>query len=546
MDVVIVGGYGVFGSRLAELLVRDGHNVVVAGRDLVKAKQLASRLGCSAQGVDLSSNPGSVFKTQPQLVVDASGPFQFYDTHSYRLPELCIENGADYLDLSDDARFTAGISILNEIAVENGRRLLSGTSSVPAISSSVVVALCAGFDDILLIDSAILPGNRAPRGDSVVASILTQLGGKSRIWRGGIWRDQSVWSDARRITLGPGLKRLAHCIEVPDVRLFPEFFKARSVVFRAGLELGVLNWSLSTIALVRRMWRFEVTPFRTQVFRRAADLFLPFGTDRGGMRVRVVGLLRGKPVQREWRLVAQAGDGPFIPAIASRAVINSLDQIVTGARPCLAEVSRAQLEAAMSDLEVSFEIEEQPVPTLFQVALASQWDDLPGEIKELHSVQDVESFSGVAEVARGESIAAQAIAWLFGFPAACESTPVTVTKTRLDDGELWLRRFGDRSFRSYCSRASAPHRVRERFQMFNFELDLEVDASSISLRLNRGWLFGIPLPERLLPTSDSREFVEDGVFRFDVALSAPLGIGLIVRYVGQLTPDRGDYKTAAV
>jgi len=52
MKVLVVGGYGVFGERLARLLLRDGHQVTVAGRDLAKAKALAAQLGCSAQQVD--------------------------------------------------------------------------------------------------------------------------------------------------------------------------------------------------------------------------------------------------------------------------------------------------------------------------------------------------------------------------------------------------------------------------------------------------------------------------------------------------------------
>ena len=190
MKVVIVGGYGVFGGRLAELLVRDGHAVVVVGRDLSKAENLASRLGCSAQQVDLNENPMALFDSQPNVVVDASGPFQEYTARPYRLPELCIDNDVDYLDLSDGAEFTAGISILDKLASKKGRRLLSGASSVPAISSSVAAELCEGFDDILLIDTAIVAGNRAPRGASVVASILGQLGGKAMNWRGGMWREQ--------------------------------------------------------------------------------------------------------------------------------------------------------------------------------------------------------------------------------------------------------------------------------------------------------------------------------------------------------------------
>ena len=541
MKVVIVGGYGVFGGRLAELLVRDGHAVVVVGRDLSKAENLASRLGCSAQQVDLNENPSAIFDSQPNVVVDASGPFQGYAARPYRLPELCIDNGVDYLDLSDGAEFTAGISVLDELASQKGRRLLSGASSVPAISSSVAAELCEGFDDILLIDSAIIPGNRAPRGVSVVRSILGQLGGKATNWRGGMWREQHCWSDARKISLGPGLERTARFIEVPDVRLFPEFFKARSIVFRAGLELRILDLSLAAIAMVRRFWPFKVTPVRAELFRRAANLFLPFGTDVGGMRVRVVGTKDGEPARREWRLVAQAGDGPYIPTVVSRAALRNMQRIEPGARACLAEISRADIEAAMADLEVSTEIEETAAPTLFQSALGERWNDLPEEIQTLHNVQDVESFTGVASVLRGDSVFAKLIAWVFRFPKACERTPVTVTKTRTENGEgigeVWERRFGDSVFRSYCTPSSGVCRVRERFFVFNFELDLIVDKSSMSFSVNRGWLLGIPLPRFFLPTSDSREYVEAGEFWFDVALGAPLGIGPIVRYVGRLSPE---------
>lgn len=48
----------------------------------------------------------------------------------------------------------------------------------------------------------------------------------------------------------------------------------------------------------------------------------------------------------------------------------------------------------------------------------------------------------------------------------------------------------------------------------------------------------MPLPKFLLPASVSREFVVGGVFHFDVALHAPMGGGLIVRYRGSLVPDR--------
>ena len=59
----------------------------------------------------------------------------------------------------------------------------------------------------------------------------------------------------------------------------------------------------------------------------------------------------------------------------------------------------------------------------------------------------------------------------------------------------------------------------------------------MNLPVRRGWFLGLPIPRPFLPKSDSREYAKDGVFHFDVALGAPLGQGLIVRYRGSLKPD---------
>lgn len=49
MKVLLHGGTGVFGSRLARLLVRDGHQVTIAGRNLGSARALAATCkGCAA------------------------------------------------------------------------------------------------------------------------------------------------------------------------------------------------------------------------------------------------------------------------------------------------------------------------------------------------------------------------------------------------------------------------------------------------------------------------------------------------------------------
>ena len=537
MKVVILGGYGVFGALLAEVLIRDGHTVWIAGRNLKKAQACARKLGAQPIQVDLRGDLQPVFDRKPDVVIDAAGPYQLYGREPYRVVQTCIEAGVNYLDLSDDADFTAGIAALDSDAQRAGCWALSGASSVPGLSSAVVAALSPGLDEILLIDTAILPGNRAPRGVSVIASIVGQVGLASPVWRGGMWRDTVCWTDKRVFEFAPGLKRTGYFISVPDIKLFPDAFRARSVMFRAGMELDVLNAGLSVFRRLRQLVPIRVTPARARFMKWLSDLLLPFGSDRGAMQVAVTGKVNGTIHQRIWRLVAEAGDGPYVPCIVARALLRAPDKVAPGARPCLSEIPLADIEAALSDIAVSTATSEHDRSGLFQSALRERWTALASEAQTLHDVQDVESFSGTAQVTRGTSLLARFTAWFVGFPAAGDNVPLTVTKTRTEDGEIWERNFDGQVFRSCLTPSATPYSYRERFWLFTFEVELPVANGVMHLPVRRGWFAGIAIPRLILPASDAREYVDDGTFHFDVALSAPLGQGLIVRYRGSLTPD---------
>ncbi len=138
-------------------------------------------------------------------------------------------------------------------------------------------------------------------------------------------------------------------------------------------------------------------------------------------------------------MIAEAGEGPFIPAIAVRTLLRNSERIASGARPCLSQSKLSEIEGAMSDLAVKISTSEEQNPALFQSALKEKWHDLPPTVQRMHSVQDIESFSGRANVERGTSILARFAAWFFGFPPAGTDIPLTITKTRTGTGETWQR-----------------------------------------------------------------------------------------------------------
>lgn len=157
MKVVVIGGTGAFGSRLVTMLRQDGHDVVAAGRG-PDADLRIDRAG------ELSALVGA------DCIVDAAGPFHAYGADPYRLLRFCIDHAMHYLDLSDNAAFCTGISMLDAKATAAGVFVLSGVSSVPALSSAAATALADGMGVIDTVETAILPGNNAPRGRAVVAA----------------------------------------------------------------------------------------------------------------------------------------------------------------------------------------------------------------------------------------------------------------------------------------------------------------------------------------------------------------------------------------
>jgi hypothetical protein len=444
------------------------------------------------------------------------------------LPRAAIAAGLHYLDLSDDAAFCEGIVTLDEAARRAGLCVVSGLSTVPALSSAAVRSL-AGTDTPLAIDCAILPGNRSPRGISVMTSILSQAGRPVRIWRGGAWDQASGWSEPADYALPGGIVREGWLIEVPDLRLFPAHFKADTVIFRAGLELWVMRRALAAFAALRQHCPFVVRPWQVRLFKLAADLLAPFGSGRGGMSVTVI----ANGESRHWRLLAEEGDGPFIPGIAARTLLRRAS-LPVGARPALEIVTLDEAEAAMSGLCVQFERGTGALDPVIPRVLGPTFATLPQQLRNVHLTFAAHRFRGRASVKRGTGILARLLSKVFGFPATAPDVPVEVVKTATLKGEHWERRFGPCRFGSFL--AACPKGLTERFGPFTFTIGLHVSDRALHFPVTGGRFGPIPLPRWLLPISIAREEVRDERFQFDVKLLAPLTGQLIVHYRGWLEP----------
>ena len=550
LRALVIGGYGEFGRRLSELLLRDGHTVIVAGRQLDKAQQFCSQYGGEPVQLDIHRDLHKIDSLAVDVVIDAAGPFQSYgsdDGQRYRVALTALNSNAHYLDLSDDGHFTKGIESLDDLAKQKNKFALSGASSTPALSGSAVCAMRKHFSSLEKIETSILPGSRAPQGYSVMQAILAQVGNPVKFWRNNAWVNCSGWSEPAIKSIGHSINRKANLITAADVELFPHFFSARSVLFRAGLAVPIMHTSLQWLGSLRqRGWLPNLTKF-IKPLHAMANIITPLGNDHGGMMVEVT----GKPAQgtkdnndallkSKWTLNAGPRHGPYVPTIAVRALLQHINTIQPGARACIDELPLDYFIAAMHDINVTTDTHQETFKYLFQTILNENWRNLPECLRNTHTVVDRKILTGAAKVTRGKSPMSKAIARVFRFPAAADNIPIEVTKTRLGDSEIWDRNFGGQTFRSILSPTGSGNAlteyatVQEQFGLLKFTLQLPLIDGVMQFNVLSGSCLGIPIPSLLLPVSNAREFVQNDRMHFLVELIAPLKIGLIVRYEGSL------------
>ena len=139
--ILVVGGYGAFGLRVAERLARGGDvEIVIAGRSEGKAAAAAALIGGKARAAvthelfDAECPDARLLRRlSVAVVVNASGPFQ---SQNYALARAAIEVGCHYLDLADARPYVTGICGLDAQAREADVLVASGASSVPALAAA--------------------------------------------------------------------------------------------------------------------------------------------------------------------------------------------------------------------------------------------------------------------------------------------------------------------------------------------------------------------------------------------------------------------------
>lgn len=354
--VLILGGYGNFGKRIAKALTGDGIGVVLAGRNPRKAEELQKVLPDGLADIAIfdafDGLAEQLERLRPVVIINTCGPFQSSD---YSIALCCIRHGVHYIDLADAREFVTGIKTLDAAANKRGVSVISGASTVPGLSSAVLEHYRPEFSQIDEMRYGISPGQKAERGLATTQGILSYVGKALKPFASGgrtVFGWQGVYRQEYPVL---GKRWMANC-DIPDLDLFPPKYAIGLIRFSAGLELSFMHLGLWTLSWMVRIGLPLNLSRSAGMLLKISNCFDGMGSADGGMHMILKGVdLQGNPLERRWFIIAKDGDGPQIPTIPAIILAKDLVEgrdIATGAQPCVGLVTLERYLQALSGFAV--------------------------------------------------------------------------------------------------------------------------------------------------------------------------------------------------
>lgn len=361
--VLIIGGYGNFGSFISKRLAEDQNiQIIIAGRSYEKAETLADEINAvhpaQAYKLDINTDIATALAAiTPDIVVHTSGPFQ---AQGYDVAKGCIAQGCHYIDLADGREFVSQITSLNTEAKQHNVVVVSGASSVPCLTSALVDHYKPEFETLEGLDYGITTAQKTARGLATTAAILSYTGKPFSTLIDGDMQIIYGWQNLRlRRYKNLGLRFLGDC-NIPDLELFPKRYPdLRNVRFAAGLEIPFIHVTLWLLSWLVRLGLIRKLEKSASLMLKTSQLFDWLGSSNSGFHMELSGKSQDKSDKKiSFELTAGSGDGPYIPCmpaiiLAKKLAAGAVNE--RGAYPCIGFISLEEYLSSFEGLDISWE-----------------------------------------------------------------------------------------------------------------------------------------------------------------------------------------------
>ncbi|MCP6762722.1 MAG: saccharopine dehydrogenase NADP-binding domain-containing protein [Fischerella sp. CENA71] len=238
--VLILGGRGRIGGSVAQdLLTHTQAEIIITGRT---PAQMQDNISLQYMVLDLAE----VEKLRQAIasvnvVVHCAGPFHFRDANVLK---ICIEQGVNYVDVSDHRSFTSKALQYHEEAIAAGVTAIVNTGIFPGISNSMVRHNVEQFDVPEKIHLSYLVSGSGGAGITVMRTTFLGLQHPFEAWIDGKWQTVKPYSERETVDFpSPYGRSGVYWFDMPETFTLPHAFPAvKTVITKFGSVPDFYNY----------------------------------------------------------------------------------------------------------------------------------------------------------------------------------------------------------------------------------------------------------------------------------------------------------------
>lgn len=234
--VLIVGGQGRIGSSVAQDLVAHTQaKITVTGRQMKPEVAVEEQESRQVQFLALDLANREELReaiASHHLVIHCAGPFLYRDGNVLK---LCIEQGVNYLDVSDNRAFTRKALAYREAAANKGVTAIVNTGIFPGISNSMVRHDVEQLDQAQRIHLSYVVAGSGGAGVTVMRTTFLGLQQPFEAWIDNQWQTVKPYSDREMIKFPePYTTAGVYWFDMPEAFTLVDSFPVQTVITKFG------------------------------------------------------------------------------------------------------------------------------------------------------------------------------------------------------------------------------------------------------------------------------------------------------------------------
>jgi saccharopine dehydrogenase-like NADP-dependent oxidoreductase len=299
-QVLILGGSGRIGSSVAaDLVAHTEAQITITGRHAVTGNAVSSQLGPRVQFLLLDLAQKEKLRdaiASSNLVIHCAGPFHHRDANVLK---TCIEQGVNYLDVSDHRSFTRKALNYQSDAEKAGITAIVNTGIFPGISNSIVRQGVEQLDETERIHLSYVVSGSGGAGITVMRTTFLGLQSPFEAWIDGQWQVVKPYSGRETISFpAPYGRTGVYWYDMPETFTLPDTFPVKTVITKFGSVpdfYNYLTWWVAKTWPASWLKNRSVIEFLAHVSHRMTNVSDRFSGIGVAIRSEVTGIKNGQP-----------------------------------------------------------------------------------------------------------------------------------------------------------------------------------------------------------------------------------------------------------